>query len=196
MWCFSSLEHAVVSNDAHLSMAHGFRRFPFGRNPRRGCLHAPPRQQEYELAPIVDALEHFLIDETVALRSKTEEKWQEFWLRGRIVGFGRHHLGEVTTLASPTSVSSRRSCLTERSVDGSVSRVTCPYTQTIVLEHLETSFFLYAVMLAMRPPTHESLFVAPGRQRQNAPLVALALEAFVVDEPVDRLELRLELFGE
>ena len=52
------------------------------------------------------------------------------------------------------------------------------------------------MMPAMGTPANERLFVAPGRQRDQPAFIALALETLVVDEPLDGLELGLELLGE
>jgi hypothetical protein len=47
------------------------------------------------------------------------------------------------------------------------------------------------MMLALGAPANDRLFVGPGRERQDATPDALALEALVVDEALDRLELGL-----
>jgi hypothetical protein len=47
------------------------------------------------------------------------------------------------------------------------------------------------MMLALGAPADHRLLVGPGRERQDATLGALALEALVVDETLDRLELGL-----
>src|SRR2546425_671382 len=68
--------------------------------------------------------------------------------------------------------------------------------QAVVLEHLEAALLLHPVMLSLRPPADHRLLVAPDRKRQQAAFLALAGEALILDEPVDRLELRLQLAGE
>src|SRR5580704_1558698 len=52
------------------------------------------------------------------------------------------------------------------------------------------------MVLALRPPAHDRLFVAPGRQRKEAALRPLAFEPLVVDEAINGLEPRLEIFCE
>jgi hypothetical protein len=64
----------------------------------------------------------------------------------------------------------------------------------IVLEYLEASFRLRAMVLTLRAPAHHGLFVAPGRQRKQATFRPFAFEPLVVDEAVHGLELRLEKF--
>src|SRR5262249_56910559 len=68
--------------------------------------------------------------------------------------------------------------------------------QMIAREPLEPALLLHAVVLAVGAPADHRFLVATSRERQQAALGALALEALVVDETVDRLELGLELFGE
>jgi len=52
------------------------------------------------------------------------------------------------------------------------------------------------MVLAVGAPADHGLLVAPGGERQHAPLMTLALEALIVDEAVDCLELGLEMLGE
>ena len=63
----------------------------------------------------------------------------------------------------------------------------------IVLEHLVPAALLGVVMLGHGPPAHHGLFVAPGGVREDPPGAARALEALIVDEPVDPFQDRPQL---
>ena len=145
--------------------------------------------------PDVDALEYLVIDEPVRPGSQAE-MGAELISRAAKCAFRGSSSVMVTTFASPISVSSKRCSSTARPFGrrGVGSDLADP--QVIVLEHLEAALLLHAVMLALRAPADHRFLVAPGRERQQATLGALALEALVVDEAVDRLELRLQVLGE
>src|SRR5262249_12318529 len=66
--------------------------------------------------------------------------------------------------------------------------------QMVVLQYLEASFRLHAMVLNLRAPAHHRLFVAPGRQRKQTTFCPFAFEPLVVDEAVHGLELRFEKF--
>jgi hypothetical protein len=66
----------------------------------------------------------------------------------------------------------------------------------VVLEDLEATLFLHSVMLTVRPPTHHRLLISPSGQGEDPSFRLLAFEPLIVDESLNRFELRLEFFGE
>src|SRR6202041_3474301 len=63
-----------------------------------------------------------------------------------------------------------------------------------VREYVGSPLALDAVMLALRPPADHRFFVAPDRKRKHESLGVFGGEPLIVDETVNRLELRLQLF--
>jgi hypothetical protein len=66
----------------------------------------------------------------------------------------------------------------------------------IVLEDVVAAALLSLVVLGDSAPSDNGLFVTPGGMRQDPSWPARALEPFVVDEPVNALEDRPQVFCE
>src|SRR5262249_42011920 len=68
--------------------------------------------------------------------------------------------------------------------------------EMIVFEHIEAALFLHGMVLGLRAPANYRFFVTPGRKREYAAFRALARETVDVDESIDRLQLRSQIFCE
>ena len=66
--------------------------------------------------------------------------------------------------------------------------------QMIILKDIVTTALLSLVVLGDGAPSHNGLFVSPCGMRQDPPRPTRAFEALVVDEPVDALQDRLQVF--
>src|SRR5712671_4938959 len=64
----------------------------------------------------------------------------------------------------------------------------------IILKDVVAAALLSFVVLGDGAPSHNGLFVSPCGMRQDPPRPTRAFEALVVDEPVDSLQDRLQVF--
>src|SRR3981081_1996987 len=100
----------------------------------------------------------------------------------------------VANFPAPTSVSSKRCSTRGTPLGGAVSDTTSPDPQMIILKGVVTTALLSLVVLGDGAPSHNGLFVSPCGMRQDPPWPTRAFEALVVDEPVDALQDRLQVF--
>src|SRR5579875_3657071 len=186
----AAIEHAVIANDADLAMAQRPRRRP-ARRPAlcRGLVD--PGGEQQQLAGRINALEGLdRHDAGSAGYWRAEHRgeigaWRRPAFRGRELadrhGFRRRDLGRIEAL------------LGEALAGGDMGvRADLSHPEVVVLENLAPARLLDLVMEAGAAPADHRLLVAPGGEREQAPLVALAGEALVVDEAVDALEIGLE----
>src|SRR5262249_52096910 len=106
----------------------------------------------------------------------------------------RHHLGNAADLRHPGGGRANalpRDPFADRRIHRDLANA-----QMVILEYLEAALFLHGMMLGLRAPADDRLFVAPARKRQQAAFRVPAREAIDIDESIDRLQLRLQVFGE
>jgi len=125
-------------------------------------LHTSPRRQQQQLAGVGDALENVVIDEPsgggTIRANKAEQPRQRVWRPERLARcqFGDGHDLGLADLGFVEALLLRRRRFAV------VKNLTDP--QVIVLEHLEASLFLHAMVFALRPPADYGFLVPPRRQ--------------------------------
>src|SRR5262245_35949893 len=106
----------------------------------------------------------------------------------------QHHFGNGDDLRL-TGLGRVKALLLEAFPDRRIHR-DLANAQMVILEYLEAALFLHSMMLGLRAPADDRLFVAPARKRQQVAFRVPAREAIDIDESVDRLQLRSQVFCE
>src|SRR6516225_487485 len=188
----AAVRHAVVPNDANVPASDIFGSLETGRCPgvRSSCV--VPEPEDDELARMIDALEHLDVDDAVAIGAEAESRRQRVHVYGDIASVARRELRNRRDLCPPDHGLVEPPLFDLRPFRRVAVAGDFADAQMIVLEYLEASFRLRAMVLTLRAPAHHRLFVAPGRQRKQATFRPFAFEPLVVDEAIHGLELRLE----
>jgi hypothetical protein len=191
-----AFEQTVIAHVADATMAKfGDTREVVWRPASRVIRVLPGREQQH-LAGISNALEHIVFGQPFGPLVESEMAGQQVRMGGeRGVrlwrDFGDRQRFRLAGLRDIEALFDHLLVLGWVAIGGHFADA-----QVIVGEDAVAALLLNFVVLAVATPTNYRFFVAPSGERQHPTLAPFALEAFVVDETVDRLQDRFQVFGE
>src|SRR5215471_73991 len=192
--CLAPVEHSVVADHTHRTVSYPARTNWRGRAPRSCPCDVAPSRNQHELSGMVEASKRVLLDQALRIGAQIETRAQR--VQSRRTQLLHHQFGERNHLRL-TRLGRIETLLHDRKPFGRRRiRDYLADAQVIVLEYFEAPLFLHGLVVTLRAPADHGLFVAPGRERQNARWPSLAREAVNVDEAVNTLELGPQVLGE